>query len=122
MKSIASCVQASQPAKKMIDSSAFSHDPMMQEFLDLIKTLQMVMPKGKKFNMGQIGTCLKLIPLIGSYLKSKSLSDQFKDSEFLVYENSSGFKIVLLLSPSKNQSKSKDHVTQYAIEVCVKST
>ena len=82
----------------------------------------MVMPKGKKFNMGQIGTCLKLIPLIGSYLKSKSLSDQFKDSEFLVYENASGYKIVLLLSPSKNQSKSKDHVTQYAIEVCVKST
>ena len=114
-------MQASQPGKMEIDNSAFAHDPTTKELLDLIKTLQKVLPKGKTFDLMQLGKYLKDIPLIGSYLKPKSLSSQFKEKEgeFLIYENESGYKIVLLLEKMANQPKSP---TQYAIDVCVKST
>ena len=47
------------------------------ELLDLVKALQLAMPRGKSFNLNQIGHELKVIPQIDEYLKNKSLATQF---------------------------------------------
>ena len=99
LKEIAATIQASHPGKQEIDNSVFAHDPIAKELLDLIKTLQKMLPKGKTFDLMQLGKYLKDVPLIGNYLKPKKLSSQFKEKEgeFLIYENESGYKIVILL-------------------------
>ena len=79
------------------------------------------MPRGKVFDLNQIGDALQKVPQTDQYLKGKKLSNLFKDFEFLVYENDFGLKVILRLDTAEKAKNSTQSGKCFTVEVCVKA-